>query len=61
MPHSKKEGKMDRKDKIGEAIPEICEMRNCNNCVYVEMRKKKDAYMWYVQQRLCCKGKTDEE
>ena len=47
MPHSKKEGKMDRKSKIGETIPEICEMRNCNNCVFVEMRKKMDAYMWY--------------
>ena len=38
---------MDRKSKIGETIPEICEMRNCNNCVFVEMRKKMDAYMWY--------------
>lgn len=48
MPHSKKEGKMDRKSKIGETIPEICEMRNCNNCIFVEMRKKMDAYMWCV-------------
>lgn len=46
MPHSKKDAKMDRKDKIAEVIPEICELKNCNNCVYIEMRKKKDVYMW---------------
>ena len=46
MPHSKKDAKMDRKDRIGEIIPEICELKNCNNCVYIEMRKKKDVYMW---------------
>jgi len=46
MPHSKKDAKMDRKDKIAEVIPEICELKNCNNCIYIEMRKKKDVYMW---------------
>eukprot|EP00041_Stephanoeca_diplocostata_P021216 m.489485 g.489485 ORF g.489485 m.489485 type:complete len:341 (+) comp21768_c1_seq1:50-1072(+) len=46
MPHSKKDAKMDRKDKLNETIPEICEMRNCNNCVYFEARKNADLYMW---------------
>jgi len=69
MPHSKKDVKMDRKDRLGEIIPEvslccgccsfsatmlmgavvqICEMKNCNNCIYFEMRKKQDAYLWYL-------------
>ena len=48
MPHSKKDSKMDHKDKLGDTIPEICEMKNCNNCIYFEMRKKQDLYMWYV-------------
>lgn len=46
MPHSKKDAKMDRKDQLGEIVPEICEMKNCNNCLYFEMRKKMDLYMW---------------
>jgi len=46
MPHSKKDAKMDKKDKLAEAMPEICELKNCNNCVYFENRKKKDVYMW---------------
>lgn len=49
LPHSKKDAKMDRKDKIGEIIPEICDLKNCNNCVYIEMRKKKDVYMWVAK------------
>ena len=28
---------------------QICEMKNCTKCVFFEMRKKKDIYMWYVQ------------
>eukprot|EP00042_Codosiga_hollandica_P036895 m.286309 g.286309 ORF g.286309 m.286309 type:complete len:315 (-) comp54986_c0_seq5:200-1144(-) len=46
MPHSKKESKLDRKDKIRESIPEICELRNSNNCIFFEMRKRQDLYMW---------------
>ena len=46
MPHSKKDAKMDRKDRLSEIIPEICEMKNCNNCAYFEMRKKMDLYLW---------------
>eukprot|EP00055_Hartaetosiga_balthica_P015463 m.91481 g.91481 ORF g.91481 m.91481 type:complete len:1161 (-) comp8873_c0_seq1:51-3533(-) len=46
LPHSKKDAKLDRKERINDVLPEICEMKNCNNCIYIEMRKKKDVYMW---------------
>ncbi|KAM9233151.1 ribosome biogenesis protein BRX1 homolog, partial [Dugong dugon] len=45
MPHSKADTKMDRKDKLF-MINEICEMKNCNKCIYFEAKKKQDLYMW---------------
>lgn len=45
MPHSKAEPKMDRKDKL-YIINEICEMKNCNKCLYFEGKKKQDLYLW---------------
>ncbi|ESO08778.1 hypothetical protein HELRODRAFT_190600 [Helobdella robusta] len=45
MPHSKKESKREKKDSLF-AINEICEMRNCNKCLYFENRKKSSLYMW---------------
>jgi len=45
LPHSKKEGKFDAKNKLS-VIPEICEMKSCNNCIFFESRKRKDLYMW---------------
>lgn len=45
MPHSKSDTKLDRKDDF-KVINEICELKNCNNCVFLEMRKKQDLYMW---------------
>jgi len=45
LPHAKKEGKFDAKNKISE-ITEICEMKNCNNCIFFETRKRKDLYLW---------------
>lgn len=45
MPHSKTESKKERKDDI-RVINEIAEMKNCNKCIYLENRKKKDLYMW---------------
>ncbi|XP_067883095.1 ribosome biogenesis protein BRX1 homolog [Heterodontus francisci] len=45
MPHSKPDTKMDRKDKLF-VINEICEMKNCNKCVYFEAKKKQDLYVW---------------
>ncbi|KAH9515426.1 Ribosome biogenesis protein BRX1 [Bulinus truncatus] len=45
MPHSKAEPKMERKDKLF-IINEICEMKNCNKCLYFEGKKKQDVYLW---------------
>ncbi|XP_063816746.1 ribosome biogenesis protein BRX1 homolog [Pseudophryne corroboree] len=45
MPHSKADSKMDRKDKLF-VINEVCEMKNCNKCIYFEAKKKQDLYMW---------------
>ena len=25
---------------------QVCEMKNCMKCIFFEMRKKKDLYMW---------------
>ncbi|KAK3584042.1 hypothetical protein CHS0354_018346 [Potamilus streckersoni] len=45
MPHSKSESKMDRKDKLF-VINEMCEMKNCNKCLFFEGKKKQDLYLW---------------
>lgn len=45
MPHSKTESKFERKDPLF-VINEICEMKNCNKCIFFEGRKKKDLFMW---------------
>lgn len=45
MPHARPDTKMDRKDKLF-IINEICEMKNCNKCLYFEAKKKQDLYLW---------------
>jgi ribosome biogenesis protein BRX1 len=45
LPHSKKDVKMDSKDKLF-VVNEIAEMKDCNNTIFFEARKKKDLYMW---------------
>uniref|UniRef100_A0A667Z1F3 Ribosome biogenesis protein BRX1 homolog n=2 Tax=Myripristis murdjan TaxID=586833 RepID=A0A667Z1F3_9TELE len=45
MPHSKADTKMDRKDKLF-VINEVCEIKNCNKCLFFEAKKKQDLYMW---------------
>jgi len=45
LPHTKKESKMDKRDKM-VAINEICEMKNCNQCLFFEGRKTGDIYLW---------------
>ena len=27
-------------------LNEICEVKNCNKCIFFENRKRKDLYMW---------------
>lgn len=48
LPHSKKDVKLDTKDKLW-MINEICEMKNCNNCIFFEVRKKQDLFMWLAK------------
>lgn len=45
LPHSKKENKMDAKDDI-PVLNEICELKGCNKCVFFEVRKRQDLYIW---------------
>lgn len=45
LPHSKTDVKFDTKDNL-MMVNEVCELKNCNNCVFFEARKKKDLYMW---------------
>ncbi|XP_020911448.2 ribosome biogenesis protein BRX1 homolog [Exaiptasia diaphana] len=46
LPHHKTDTKLDRKDKLF-IINEVCEMKSCNTCIFLEMRKKKDLFMWF--------------
>jgi len=45
MPHSRPENKLHPKVKLS-MINEIAEMKNCNHCIFFEMKKNKDLYMW---------------
>lgn len=45
LPHSKKEAKLDTKSKLF-AINELAEISNCNNALFLEVRKHKDLYLW---------------
>jgi len=48
LPHSKSESKFDDKSNLPE-INELCEMKNCNNCIFFEARKRRDLYMWIAK------------
>jgi len=45
LPHSKKESKLDDKEHIS-VLNEMCELKSCSSCIYFEIRKKQDCYMW---------------
>uniref|UniRef100_A0A0G4GM05 Brix domain-containing protein n=1 Tax=Chromera velia CCMP2878 TaxID=1169474 RepID=A0A0G4GM05_9ALVE len=45
MPHHKVEAKWEKKQTVRD-INEICEMKLCNNCIFLESRKGKELYMW---------------
>lgn len=45
LPHSKKEPKFDSKDDLF-ALNEVCDMKNCNNCLFFEARRSTDLYLW---------------
>jgi len=37
--------KLDNKDQLN-IVNEICELKSCNNCLFFEMRRKKDCFLW---------------
>ncbi|KAF9898068.1 Ribosome biogenesis protein brx1 [Lobosporangium transversale] len=45
LPHSKKDAKLDSKSKL-YIINELADLNNCNNCIFFEVRKRQDLYMW---------------
>ncbi|KAF9085121.1 Ribosome biogenesis protein brx1 [Mortierella sp. GBA35] len=45
LPHTKKDAKLDSKSKL-HIINELAELNNCNNCIFFEVRKRQDLYMW---------------
>ncbi|KAG0309799.1 Ribosome biogenesis protein brx1 [Dissophora globulifera] len=45
LPHGKKDAKLDSKSKL-YIINELADLNNCNNCVFFEVRKRQDLYMW---------------
>lgn len=50
IPHHKKDSKLDAsknaKGGIGGAVNDIAEMRGCNTVLFLECRKRQDAYLW---------------
>lgn len=47
LPHHKKESKLDPgSDGAAKAVSDICEMRGCNTVLFLECRKRQDAYLW---------------
>ncbi|KAL3913162.1 MAG: hypothetical protein SGILL_006597, partial [Bacillariaceae sp.] len=47
LPHHKKESKLDPgKSGMAAAVNDIAEMRSCNTVVFLECRKRQDAYLW---------------
>jgi ribosome biogenesis protein BRX1 len=47
LPHHKKESKLDPgNDGAGRAVSDIAEMRGCNTVLFLECRKRQDAYLW---------------
>merc|ERR1712157_345962 len=47
IPHHKKESKLDSgKNAAGSAVNDIARMRGCNTVLFMECRKRQDAYLW---------------
>lgn len=47
MPHHKKESKLDSgKNGAASAVNDIARMRGCNTVLFLECRKRQDAYLW---------------
>lgn len=48
LPHSKKDSKLDTKQALW-VINEACDMKGCNNCIFFEVRKGLDLFMWLAK------------
>jgi ribosome biogenesis protein BRX1 len=46
LPHHKKDSKLDPDGPMGRAVNEIAEIKGCNSVLFLECRKRQDAYMW---------------
>mmetsp|Transcript_6891 Transcript_6891/g.15615 ORF Transcript_6891/g.15615 Transcript_6891/m.15615 type:complete len:272 (+) Transcript_6891:41-856(+) len=47
LPHHKKESKLDSgKSGAASAVNDIAQMRGCNTVLFMECRKRQDAYLW---------------
>lgn len=47
MPHHKKESKLDPgSEGAARAVNDIAEIRSCNSILFLECRKRQDAYLW---------------
>jgi len=45
LPHVKKDSKLDSKSQL-HLLPELADLNNCNNTLYLEARRHEDLYMW---------------
>lgn len=45
IPHSKSDNKLENRDEL-RIINEICELKNCTKCLFFQVKKKQDAYLW---------------
>jgi ribosome biogenesis protein BRX1 len=45
LPHAKKDAKMEKKDSFAE-LNDVCDVHNCNACLFFEARKRLDLYLW---------------
>lgn len=45
LPHHKSEAKFEKRSNFNE-INEVCELKNCNNVIFFEARKREDLYLW---------------
>lgn len=46
LPHAKKDSKLDTKQKLF-VLNEIADMKDCTNCIFFEVRKGQDLYLWF--------------
>ena len=42
------DAKVDAKSQMS-LLPELCDLNNCNNCLFFEARRHEDLYMWAVK------------